>query len=262
MYIDTEGTFRPQRLMQIAERCARRLLGRRSAAGRRTLCRCVRACTRATAWARGQVRAQPQRRAGQRGVRARAQHGPPGPAAHRGRVHDVRRTLRADRGRQRHRAVPRGVRRARGAGGAPEQPGPLPARAAALGRRVRLRRGRHQPGARRFQASSKQQRALLQRSGARCSRTMLRQGLVIVLDQSWPMTPSLCTRPGGGQPRRRQHVCGPEPQAHRRQHHGARVHDALVAEEGARREPHLQDRQLAVAPGARRHVCDRSRGRL
>ena len=23
MYIDTEGTFRPQRLMQIAERCAR-----------------------------------------------------------------------------------------------------------------------------------------------------------------------------------------------------------------------------------------------
>jgi hypothetical protein len=154
MYIDTEGTFRPQRLMQIAERCAWRPLGRRSAAGHESLCGCVRACPRATACARGQVRTQPQRRAGQRGVRARAQHGPPGPAAHRGRVHDVRRALRADRGGQRHRAVPRGVRRARGAGGAPEQPGPLPARAAAPGRRIWLRRGRHKPGARGPGASS------------------------------------------------------------------------------------------------------------
>lgn len=123
LYIDTEGTFRPQRLVQIAERCAgvgvgvdRRWRGQAGPVLPRRACTSHAHCSpRAVSssaccvaplppWS-PQVRAEPAGRAGQRGVRAGAQHGAPAAAADPGGRHDGRVALCGAHRRLSHRAV-------------------------------------------------------------------------------------------------------------------------------------------------------------
>ncbi|XP_068004621.1 DNA repair protein RAD51 homolog 1 isoform X2 [Melanerpes formicivorus] len=127
MYIDTEGTFRPERLLAVAERYG--------LSGSDVLDN--------VAYARGfNTDHQTQLLYQASAMMAESSWTLLCPQ------------VRAAGGGQRHGAVPHGLRGQGRAGGAADAPGPLPAHAAAPGRRVRRGCGDHQPGGRSSRRSS------------------------------------------------------------------------------------------------------------